>query len=390
MKHPAQKTQFKRVPWIILALLLVLWLFLTIWSVVNVAEGILALQLFAGRSEMYIYMFVAGLQGVASLSWALIPIFFLSPKSDSGIRVTIPRILAATLLTITLLATMYFEAFHSVLITVRNSQGPSMAALEEHELRRLNDQISIISAQVAAVYDARITTIRNLAMGAAKGEDETRIAACGPICKGHWNRLAELTERFSDLAKQIPGPAATGTGVRTLYIDSVERSKLLSGYVQRLGEFQKFADKSAVPANITTGLGEVRKQLDAKAAKYNGLLEIDEKSLAVLATVNVFNKLARAEFAAVEPIYLLAVAYALVPFMSLISASVLMWGIRSYNTSFGLVDELAQEVEHEQETRGYLEKLAELKKSNWRAWLSARLYDRASRSDSPASGLSPA
>lgn len=390
MKHSAQKAQFERIPWIVLALLLVLWLFLTIWSVVNVAEGILALQLFAGRSETYIYMFVSGLQGVASLSWALVPILFSNPKSDSGIRVTIPRILAAALLMSTLFATMYFEAFHSVLITVRNSQGASMAALEEKELQRLNDQISIISAQVAGVYDARIKTIRNLAMGAAKGEDETRIAACGPICKGHWNRLAELTERFSDMAKQIPGPAATGTGVRTLYIDSVERSKLLSGHVQRLGEFQKFADKSATPANITAGLGEVQKLLGAKAVKYSGLLEIDEKSLAVLATVNVFSKLMRAEFATIEPIYLLAVAYALVPFMSLISASVLMWGIRSYNTSFGPVDELAQEVEHEQASRGYLEKLAELRKSNLRAWLASRLYDRASRSDDPGSALSPA
>jgi len=378
----------KQVSRIFRAILLILVLFLTVWATVNVAEGIVEFQLYAGRDKILIYMFAAALQAFVSVSFALIPLFFMNP-SKPGIDICVGRTLAALFVAAVSFAIMYFEMFHGVLIAVRNSQGTELVAREKKELLRLNEQITTVSAQVAAVYKNRLQSLGDLAEAARKGQDETGIAKCGAICKGRLARLADLRERFSDLSQLGAAPAAPSSDVRGLFLDVLERAKLLGGQVGRLGQFHQYADKSGAPINILQAQQDIAKDVEAKRVKYDQLLEIDEKSMTIQATVEIFRNILL-NFDGVRPIYLLAVVYPLLPFLVILSATALGWRIRTYNASFNPVAELAQEVEQEVQTNEHLAKLAELKKSSWRAWLATRFYNRGPQGEGPGPQVNPA
>jgi len=366
----------------------ILWMFLTVWSTVNVSEGILSLRIFGNRDEMLVYVFAASLQGIASVVWILLPIYFFDPRNRKGFDITLTRTVLAIFLICASAAVMYFEAVHAVLTAVKNSQGGSMRTVEVQDLTRLNGQISAISEQIPLIYKNRLASLGELAKAAALGQDETGIAICGAICKARWNKLADLREKFSDLAANIGKPASTTDDVRTLFLDVVERSKLLGGQVQRLGQFHQYADKAPAPASIASAFDEVKKTIEAKKASYADLLEIDERALAVKETFEIFNRILH--FEPVRPIYVLSTVYALMPFLGLIALSVMLARIRSYNAGFTVIGELAEEVEQEQQAKAELEKLAELKKGSFRAWLTARFYDRKPKPDGGGLGLSPA
>ena len=161
--------------------------------------------------------------------------------------------------------------------------------------------------------------------------------------------MADLREKFSDLAATIGKPSAAMDDVRVLFLDVNERSKLLGGQVQRLEQFHQYADKVSAPASITSAFYEVKRAIETKQVAYADLLEIDEKSLAIKATFEIFNRILHLE--PVLPIYVLSVVYALMPFLGVIAISVLLARIRSYNAGFNGIDQLVEEVKQEQQAR---------------------------------------
>ncbi len=360
--------------------------FLIAWMILNVSEGISLVGLFGDRNQIWILLFSAALQGAVSMSFFLLPTFFLNPQSTSGYEFTFLRTFIATMVTAISLGTIFFETFHSVLIAVRNSQGKNMVALEIKELQSIDRQTSALSSHVAGVFQKRLEALKHLGNEAEVGRDETGISSCGTICKTYRKKFAELSERFADLTEMVEPVDDSPDDVRTYFLNVRDRTQSLEAQIQRLGNFYFAADKTTLPTSFNSSMTRISTAITAKEKKYEALLEVDEKSLAILQTTSALRSIFTFDWGAVREIYVLAVVYPLLGSLTIGMLSCMLWRVRSYNNSFDTVGELVKEVQQEREAKEQLEQLAELKRASWRAWITTRFFDRKKPLIDPAPG----
>lgn len=358
------------------ASLWLLWAFFTAWSGMNVGAGVVALGLFGDRHAYLNYAFAFFLQFFASVAWLRVSIFFHDPGVDR-LRLS-SLIVPAALVIMTSIGVTYFEAKHAVLYVVKNSMALDMKSVEVKELQGLHAMVGAIAAQATDVYVQKVSASRELAEMSQDGNDGSNIAECGSICKKHWENFRQMKEQYPDLAVPFPQPAAYGSDVRSLFNGLLQRAALLEGRMKRLEQFLgQHAAGSAMPAQLTSAYESMAKALSKKEGTYGDELELDEKSLAMRATDDVFDQIWTGEMP--KRIYRWAMLYAIMPFLIVICCSMLLARAATFNAGIDPVQELKKEVEEEEKASQELEKLAELKKKSWSAWLNTRFFDRKSR-----------
>lgn len=377
------------VPVVVVYILYLLAAWLNAWQVTNVAEGIEAAGLFGARAFAWVALFAAALQGVATMGLFLLPTFVLSARPRS-LWATARGWIGAVVVTCAALAVMGFEALHAVIIQVFNSQGSSMVSVEAKELASAQAQITAVSGALARGYNARIAALDTLAADAKSGNDESGRSGCGDICRGYQRKKAAAMENFADLALPIVAPAAA-SGPRASFTDLQSRLQLLKSQAARHAQFHAATGDTGLPADVSSSIAQLEKDMAAKSKRYGDMLEIDAKSMAVTASIAMFANAFKGDFTGVRPVYVLAVAYAVIPMISLIALSKCLWSVRSYNAAFDPVQELAQQVERERQEAEQLEKLSDAKRRSFKAWLGTQLWGRKGKGElrGPLGGVAP-
>lgn len=357
----------------ILVLLYMLVSWLTGWQTLNTAEGIDAVHLFGDRSFAWIVLFAAALQSTASVGFLLMPLFF-AEAAASGVAGSLRRAFCALLVALTCIAILAFETLHVLVVQVMNSQGADMVTVETKELERLNAQISTVSASMADAHSARMKALETLADRSAKGLDGTGDARCGTICKGYHLKLSTLRQQFADLGELLAPVAAQPGGVRSLYIDVTQRSKLLRAQAGRHAEYYKAWEHAELPANVTMALSQIEESLGRKQAKYDKMTEINAKSLAVSTAFGLLGDALVLDFHAFSAPFILPVLYSVAPMMALMSLSVLIGVVRAQLRATESAEDLIERVENEQRVAELLERLEPLVKRSFRARLRADMW----------------
>lgn len=312
------------------------YVFLNIWSINMVAQGILAVGLYPRNlSEGWVTCFSACLQIIVGLFGLTTPLFF---------RRWTTSFLWPVLL-VFVLTVMIFEGYHTVFSQMKNVIGSSLLKKETSDINSLNQTLEHTSSILTNTYLSKVQSYEELAERARLGKDKSGIATCGSICESNLEKLSAAKGRFSHLGLTAIATSSATEDVIAMSNELAQRASSLSAASADLKRFFDEVDQSAPPVMIAHQVEQIQNQVQAKLDRYKGMASLDSSSLAMIETNTAFGALFQGQLPRVEA--RLPLVYGVLPILGVLVLSVyirvLLNDIGQYYGLGNLAADLAKE-----------------------------------------------
>lgn len=290
------------------------WIFMNGWSINLVASGILAIKLFPPNIDPdMVLLFAVALQSVPALFGLLTPYFFR--RWAYGLA-WLPVFCVVGLV-------LLFEGYHSVLAQYKTSAAQDAYTHVRTDIEGLERKAASVSAQIAATYEAKLNSYAALAAASARGNDETGVALCGPICKEYHRKYAVAKSRYSHLSlMDAATPAASSTGAdlrqRLTGVEGLSTKLLAAG--KDLSTFYKELDGSTPPAMLSDEIKGLAASVQSSIQRFANLHSLTAATLALEQTNAAFAAIWRGEWP--DPQARLPVVYGVLPALCVLVLSV--------------------------------------------------------------------
>jgi hypothetical protein len=135
------------------------------------------------------------------------------------------------------LATLVAVSFYFGFLSVHaNSRGDAYVASMTKRIDNLSSAVTGENRFIAASVQQALEGQLELAEASRRGHDKTGVAACGPLCQGHYAQAEAIRSRYSHLL-EVPELPPAGDDIRQQWRDAAAQ---FAAYGNRARDFERF------------------------------------------------------------------------------------------------------------------------------------------------------
>jgi hypothetical protein len=135
------------------------------------------------------------------------------------------------------LASLVAVSFYFGFLSVHaNSRGDAYVASLTKRIDNLSSAVTGENRFIAASVQQALQGQLDLAQASRRGHDKTGVAACGPLCQGHYDQAETIRTRYSHLLT-VPEAPPAGDDIRQQWRDAAAQ---FAAYSNRARDFEQF------------------------------------------------------------------------------------------------------------------------------------------------------